>query len=145
MTGCILQPHSSVPQNPQHFPLQNSPDTCCTVSRYFFLDIHLLESCVNTIHRVFFCLFRRLKDGDEERCLKIYRRLAQTIPWYCEKTQVCTCFYLRHKEGDSRQKLSKLCWKPEAKDKKKKKNCISYSKWTFHEDRLNMIFFFLSF
>lgn len=63
--------------------------------------------------------FGRLKDGDEAGCLKNYKKPTQTIPRHCEKTQVCTCFYFGYKEGDSRQKLSKLCWEPKARDEKK--------------------------
>lgn len=56
-SGCILQPCNSVPQNPQYFSLRNWTDTCCTVLRYIFVDIHLLQSSVNTIHRDFFFFF----------------------------------------------------------------------------------------
>lgn len=46
-----------------------------------------------------------------------YKRLVQTIPWYSVKTRACARFHFRCKGRDSRQKLSKLFWGPEAKDK----------------------------
>lgn len=75
-------------------------------------------------------VLRRERDGDDEGCMKSTKDLHRQSHDTLRKTQVHACFHFRYKDRDRRKKLSKLCWKPKAKDKKL--HCISYSKWTFH-------------